>query len=126
MNTIDYIKQRFEELKSQNSNGLGSVRQSAFDDFTRMGIPTVKHEEWKYTRISGLFNKEYRLPTSKIAPGISAKDLDAFRLPAFETANELIFVNGIFSRELSKIISEELNVFTLEEASKNEHKETVA
>ena len=27
-----------------------------------MGIPTVRHEEWKYTRISSLFNKEYQFP----------------------------------------------------------------
>jgi Fe-S cluster assembly protein SufD len=126
MNTIDYIKQRFEELKLHESNGLGSLRQSAFNEFSKMGFPTVKHEEWKYTRISGLFNKEFHLPSNKIAPGISAKDIDAFRLPGFETANELVFVNGIFSKELSAIRSEELNVFTLEEASKNEHRETVS
>src|SRR5690349_8878206 len=125
MNTIDYIKQRFEELKLHQSNGLGTLRQAAFDDFSKMGIPTVKHEEWKYTRISGLFNKEFHLPSNKIAPGISSKDVDAFRLPGFETANELIFVNGIFSQELSVVRSEELNVLPLEEASKNEHKETV-
>src|SRR6476620_10438131 len=126
MNTLEYLKQRFEELKSESANGLGIVRQSAFNDFSAMGIPSAKHEEWKYTRIGGLFNKEYHLPSDKIVPGISIKNIDAFRLPGFETANELVFVNGIFSQELSVIRSEELNVFTLEEAAKNEHKETVS
>jgi Fe-S cluster assembly protein SufD len=127
MNTIEYIKQRFDQLQSENgSNGLGSLRQSAFNNFSRMGIPSAKHEEWKYTRIGGLFNKEYHLPSNKIIPGISSAEIDAFRLPGFENANELVFVNGIFSQELSKVISEELNVLLLEEASKNQWKEIVA
>src|SRR5438045_1415844 len=127
MNTIEYIKQRFDQMKFENgSNGLSSLRQSAFNDFSKMGIPSAKHEEWKYTRIGGLFNKEYHLPSNKIATGISAKDIDAFRLPGFEKTNELVFINGIFSLELSKVISEELNVLLLEEASKNQYKEIVS
>ena len=124
MNTIEYFKERFEQLQSENgSNGLGTLRQSAFNAFNKMGIPTVKHEEWKYTRISGLFNKEYEFPLWPV--NISEKDLNALRLPGYEQANELFFVNGIFSAALSTIRSSELVVLPLEEAASKEYKDIV-
>ena len=124
MNTIEYFKERFEQLQSENgSNGLGTLRQSAFNAFNKMGIPTVKHEEWKYTRISGLFNKEYEFPLKPV--NISEKDLNALRLPGYEQANELFFVNGIFSAALSTIRSSELVVLPLEEAASKEYKDIV-
>src|SRR5437867_4277699 len=100
MNTVEYFKERFDQLQAKNgSNGLGALQQAAFDKFNKMGIPTVKHEEWRYTRISNLFNKAYEFPVK--SPGISEKDLNAIRLPGYEQANELIFINGIFSDALS-------------------------
>jgi len=125
MNTIEYFKERFEQLQSENgSNGLGTLRQSAFNAFSMMGIPTVKHEEWKYTRISSLFNKEYDFPVKPA--NISEKDLNAVRLPGYAQSNELFFVNGIFSAALSTIRSSELDVFPLEEAASNEYKDIVS
>ncbi len=124
MNTIEYFKERFEQLPSENcSNIISSLRASAFNAFSKMGIPTMKHEEWKYTHISGLFNKEYDFSLSPI--NISKKDLNALRLPGHERANELVFINGIFSFSLSVIRSAELIVLPLEEAATNEYKDIV-
>ena len=59
MNTIDTIKAKYYQMQSNNgSSVLTPVEQRAFDAFNTMGIPTVKHEEWKYTRIGGAFNKD--------------------------------------------------------------------
>ncbi len=125
MNSVAYYKEHFQELQSKKEkNGLSSVRENAFNDFTKFGIPTLKHEEWKYTRISGLFNKEYQFPVHS-SVSLSTNDINALRLPGYEKANELFFVNGIFSASLSKIISKELIVLPLEEAASNEYKEIV-
>ena len=120
MNTIEYFKERFDQLQADNSDSsLRAIRQRAFDSFTRLGIP-VRHEEWKYTRISSLFNKEYNLFSGQIPTSVSWSDLDAIRLPAHEEANELVFVNGMFSFPLSTIRSNQILVMPLEEAAKNE------
>ena len=125
MNIIEHFKESFEHLHSEKgSDGISSLRESAFNAFSKMGIPTVKHEEWRYTRISGLFNKEYEFPL--LSDNISEKDLNAFRLPGYEQANELVFVNGVFSFPLSVIRSTELIVLPLEEAALNEYKVIVA
>src|SRR5579875_3384874 len=106
MNTIDLIKERYQQAQSGNgSSVLTPIEQDAFNAFTTLGIPTVKHEEWKYTRISGVFNKEYAFDPESIAGNVSKSDIDPFRLPGFEEANELVFVNGLFLPSLSTIRS---------------------
>jgi Fe-S cluster assembly protein SufD len=91
-----------------------------------MGIPTVKHEEWKYTRIGGLFNKDYQFPVSRQSiVALTPADISAFQLPGHEEANELVFVNGFYSSTLSTIRSEELVIIPLEEAATGEHKDIV-
>jgi len=121
-----YIKERFDQLQLKSKgNGLDTVRQDAFDAFSQLGIPTSRHEEWKYTRIGGLFNKEYVFGEKAGAGSFTAAQVDAVRLPGHEQANELVFVNGIFSFELSAIRSKALVVLSLEEAAANEYKSIV-
>ena len=119
---IDTIKERYRQLQSSNgSSVLTPVEQTAFNAFNELGIPTVKHEEWRYTRIGSLFNKEYNFAPDKPANSLLQKDLACVRLPGYETANEIVFVNGFFSPTLSTIRSGSLQVLSLEEASKSEY-----
>jgi Fe-S cluster assembly protein SufD len=126
MNTIAYFKERFDQLQpSEDHGGLDKVREQAFIAFSSMGIPGTKHEEWKYTRVAGLFNKEFQMPADPLTGTITAKDLDKFRLPGHTQANELVFVNGFYSFALSNIQSAGLEVIALEEAANNGHSEQV-
>lgn len=126
MNTIENITERFQQLQSTNPGGLlKQLEQDAFNDFSKMGIPTAKHEEWKYTRIGSLFNQEYLFTPDRPKSSFSGKELDAVRLPGYEQANELVFVNGMYSSSLSTIRSAELVVLSLEHASENEYRDIV-
>jgi Fe-S cluster assembly protein SufD len=125
MNTIEVIKERYQQLQSNNgSSALTPIEQDAFNAFNVLGIPTVKNEEWKYTRISSAFNKEYAFNPEHL-PSFSPNDLDAIRFPGYAEANELVFINGLYSKELSTIRSENLTVISLEEATKNQFREIV-
>jgi len=125
MNTA-YIKEHFEQVQQADKNKeLDTVRQNGFNLFNQLGIPTSKNEEWKYTRIGGLFNKEYVFAGTTNTAFDAAK-LEAIRLPGHEEANELVFVNGVFSFELSVIRSSSLHVLPLEEAARNEYADIVA
>src|SRR5690349_17973573 len=113
MSILDYIRERFQESQAaKGSAKLKPVEQHAFNAFTKMGIP-VKHEEWKYTRISNVFNKDYQFANASTVP----INLDEIRLPGYEQANELVFVNGVFSPEYSQVKSAELVILPLEEAA---------
>lgn len=126
MNTIETIKKRYQQLQSNNgSSVLTPIEQNAFNTFNTLGIPTVKNEEWKYTRISHVFNKEYAFNPENFSSSVSQADLNSIRFPGSEEANELVFVNGLYSTELSTIRSENLTVISLEEATKNEYRDIV-
>jgi Fe-S cluster assembly protein SufD len=127
MNTLESLETQFRQLQLQsNGSGLTRLRQDAFDTFQKMGIPGVKHEEWKYTRVNNLFGKDYQLPLVQGATTISVSDLERYRLPDSANANEVFFVNGLYSRELSVIRSGELLVMPLEAAANGEFKDQVA
>jgi Fe-S cluster assembly protein SufD len=127
MNIIETIKEKYQSSRSETgSKVLAPIEQNAFEAFNRMGIPSTRHEEWKYTRVGGLFNKDYQFVTGDAQPALTATDLDAYRLPDHEEANELVFVNGLYSSALSVIRSAELIVLPLEEASRNEYSEIVS
>src|SRR5687767_927507 len=126
MNTIDIIKERYNQLQSNNgSSVLTPIERDAFNTFSTMGIPTVKHEEWKYTRISGVFNKEYAFNPESFSTTLYESDLESVRLPGYEEANELVFVNGLYSSTLSTIRSADLTVLSLEEATRGEYRDLV-
>lgn len=121
----NYIGEKHEELQEAHSNStLKEIRKSGFEQFKTEGIPTFKNEEWKYTFIANLFKKEYEL-----SPGSSlgVEEVDSMRLPGFENANELVFVNGVYNANLSVIRSskDQLVVIPLEEAANGEYKEVI-
>jgi Fe-S cluster assembly protein SufD len=124
-----YFGKKFNQLQSSNpENIISDIRNEGFKTFNQAGLPTFKNEEWKYTKISTLFNKEYQLSEDELKSEITVSDVDAIRLPGFENANELVFANGKFAPELSTIRSseKELVILPLEEAAKSAYKELVA
>ncbi len=85
--TIQKINDRY-----QNTEALHEIREHAMADFRKLGVPTVKHEEWKYTRVGSLLQS----PLEVQAPDhVSEADINTFRLPG--DAYEIFVINGRFS-----------------------------
>jgi len=126
--TTEYFEKQFDQLQSvDGKDALAAVRREAFDNFTRLGIPTSRNEEWKYTRVGGVLNKEFTLPVNNhSAEGVSKSDIDSVRLPGHKEANELVFINGRYAASHSKIISTGLTIQPLEQAASNEFKDLVS
>ena len=121
MSTLENIKEQFQQIHSRKENSdLKKVELNAFNDLNRLGIPTSRNEEWKYTRIGSVFNKEFQY-APHIITEISSVDLDIFRLPGSENANELVFVNGIYNEKLSVIRSSNLHIEALDKAIHGEY-----
>lgn len=126
MDNTAYIKEHFNQLQQNGGSSLKDLREKAFHSFSKLGIPTSRHEEWKYTRIGSLFNKPFLFPAVQPTTALTPADIDQFRLPGREKAHELVFVNGIYSPTLSSIHIDELVVTPLEDAAKNEYSEKVS
>jgi len=126
MSELKSLIQDKHSKESFNGNGsLKTLSQKGLQLFNEQGIPTVKHEEWKYTRIGSVLNKDFSYATDVTV--LTEQDVDAFRLPGNEQANELVFVNGIYQPQLSTIRSskDELVIMALSEAVKGEYKSIV-
>ena len=93
---IKHIGDRYEE-----NGALAEFRSEAWGRFQQWGLPPVKHEEWRYTRISGLFRDDLTYPLS--GTSVQLSDLGPYLLPDHAEATSLVFVNGVFSPDLSVV-----------------------
>ena len=118
----ELIQKKYNNSPFSGNGSVQALIQQGLQVLDQEGIPTVKHEEWKYTRIAGVLNKEYHYAVQEST--VTANELDALRLPGYEQANELVFINGIYHAELSTIRSskDDLVVLPISEAVKGSYK----
>jgi Fe-S cluster assembly protein SufD len=127
MNLSDF-KDHFEQLQTEDPESpIAQIRRENFHAFNKAGLPTKRNEEWKYTDIGKLFNNEYRFDDDVLDSSLTSADVDAIRLPGHREANEIVFVNGRFIPQLSKIRSpqDQLTALPLEDAARGIYKEMV-
>lgn len=85
-------------LNGQKGEPFHQLRKAAIESFTAQNFPTTKDEEWRNTNIAPILKHNFVLPTS--SPELKKEDLNSFLIEGFE-ADQLVFVNGRFSKELS-------------------------
>ena len=85
------------------------VRQAAFDDFLRRGLPHRRIEEWKYTDLRALLNEVAPLAAApdKAALALAA---DAVKALGITGTMKLVLVDGVFAPQLSDINTTEAGV----------------
>ncbi|HVG29765.1 MAG TPA: Fe-S cluster assembly protein SufD [Pyrinomonadaceae bacterium] len=77
-------------------------REDAFAAFERLGFPTTSDEEWKYTSVAPIARADFA-PAAAVGAGrAGAGAITSFLYP--ESLNSrLVFVDGVFSAELSSL-----------------------
>lgn len=75
---------------------LQPMREASLQRFNDLGIPTQKNEDWRYTNLRALANKQFHLAqdTHKIDSSLTESSIDAFKM---------VFVGGIYQASLSDI-----------------------
>ncbi len=84
---------------------LKEAREQGVDHFAKVGFPTLRDEAWKYTNLAAIKKREFKLTRAEKTT-LKKEDLAAFRFTDLETV-ELVFINGIFSSELSDPLDQE-------------------
>jgi Fe-S cluster assembly protein SufD len=99
----------FRALQAQSVTGNRSwverLRENAFTSFERLGFPTTRHEEWKYTNVAPIAKARFETAFAgreETTPVLDIAGLDAFTY-AEAQHSQLVFVNGIFRPELSSV-----------------------
>ncbi len=93
----DYLTRYFENNNLIGPSPLKEIRKDAFAQFELLGIPTVKHEEWKYTNLLPLTKTEF-FPA--LYHSLS-KEVVTQDLIAGENVILLVFENGKLNKSLS-------------------------
>jgi len=75
----------------QPTGSLVKIKSQALADFNKYGIPTVKHEEWKYTRVSGLLQVPFAIQAEN---DIEPELLQKYLLPCSKDGYLINFENG--------------------------------
>ena len=109
--TTDALGELFAAARSRlpGSGPVAEVRQSAFDDFARRGLPHRRIEEWKYTDLRALLRE-----VAPLAPAPDQADLTraakAIKSLGIESTQKLVLVDGVFAPQLSDVTTLEAGV----------------
>lgn len=87
--------QQWHRLFEARGESRSEQAQQHLQQMLRLGLPTRKHENWKYTPLDGLLNGEFVTRLAEVSP--AQRDALALNVDALR----LVFVDGQFRAELS-------------------------
>jgi Fe-S cluster assembly protein SufD len=91
----------FEQgLNGEKSTSLHSLRRNAMSKFVELGFPAMRQEEWRFTNISPIIKTAFQPVLRYDVNGVTKSDIQSYIL---ENAIQLVFIDGMYSRELSDI-----------------------
>ncbi|WP_332033980.1 Fe-S cluster assembly protein SufD [Kaistella sp.] len=109
-------------LETLKHRFLDDQRKSALHKFFELGIPTKKDEEYKYTNLKEISEKNYNF-FPKEPHNITKEQIDALHLGE-ENFDWIVFINGQLHKELSKISIENVEFLSFNFALNDaKHKE---
>ncbi len=111
---IERIKQTFEAAEEQANS---EIRKKALSNFSKLGFPNRKSEDWKYTNLDKILKEGYA-PLGSYEPGkLESSSFKSFKICKSECIR-LVFVDGYFDKELSTLITVKgFHFITLKEGS---------
>ena len=80
---------------------LTQARHASVEWATMRGFPTLKDEDWKYTRIGPLLDVPFERAEARAGRRVSSSTVEALAIDA--TSIRLVFINGFFAPELSSM-----------------------
>ncbi len=98
---IDQFDRLRDRLPGHNIDWLNDQRTKSLARFGRLGFPTLRDEDWKYTSVRGITSKRFVVEAD---PGNDDQpvDLSAFAIEGLKS-HRLVFVDGVFNPRLSGI-----------------------
>ncbi len=103
----------FEDNLEEDSH-VHEIRNKAIATFEEKGFPTKKEEDWKYTSLKPILNKDYSI-FSKSEKAVEFKEVHEYFLHDIDTY-KIVFIDGVYSSFLSETTHDGLDVCLLSSA----------
>ena len=97
-----FAKARTQMSESQDPAWLVNLRGRAGERFEELDFPTTRVEAWKYTSVAPILKTPFRQLLDLELGGLTAEAIAPFTF-AESRRSQLVFVNGLFARELSNL-----------------------
>lgn len=108
MSTIETLKKDFEHYRAQADNSaFAQQRESAFVELQKLGIPTIKYEEWKYTNLKFITDLHFE---ASCLHAEAARAYYTQNIVQTLKANRLVFINGSFDATFTQIQPEDAGI----------------
>ncbi|MGH7688665.1 MAG: Fe-S cluster assembly protein SufD [Gemmatimonadaceae bacterium] len=101
--------QYVEQFRQFAANGAGeapewvrALRSSALERFTQLGFPTTKNEDWHFTSVAPIAERQF-VPFTAVSGDVRRTDIEPFLFAKVYDWHLAVFVNGRFAPELSRL-----------------------
>ncbi len=101
----------FNHIENQKTS-LSGERLTALENFLQLGFPKKKDEEYKYTNLKEITDRDYQLQPTE-AHHISQQQVDQLILDE-EDFDRIIFINGKLHTEYSKISNQNVELHSMQ------------
>lgn len=98
---LSHFDRREDRLNAGLPRWIHRLRRAAIARFAEMGLPTTRHEEWRFTNVSPLGETAFE-PAAAPSEAPSTEELDAAGMPRLD-GPRIVLVNGHSCPELSSI-----------------------
>ena len=102
------LKEKILQAFEQTPDRKNVHRTEALQHFQKLGLPGNKTEEYRFFPITRALEKNFSFDQPNPIES-KIKSIDEFLIPGLE-ANIIVFINGIYSADFSKIISPESEI----------------
>ncbi len=101
MDATTILQNAFDQQQN-GATALSGFHAENWKNFSAWGLPAIKHEEWKYTRIRNVFNDKMMVSNAGALTSVQQ-----YFLPGQLAKNAIVFVNGLYNAALSSIAEAE-------------------
>ena len=99
--SLSHYQTEFDKMINRDyfSHEVNPLRKDAFSKFIDTGFPTQKWEDWRFTNLSHLKNKSFRISDSQDVPP-HILDVSPYKINDIDT---IIIYNGHYQEKLSSV-----------------------
>lgn len=95
-----------EEIRQKNLPGasqswVADLREASFKQYERLGIPTPRMEDWKYTNLKSLQRQKFQFSTEN-KNKVTENEISAAIIPGLDMY-KIVFVDGVIDYTISKL-----------------------
>ena len=98
---LDQFDEFIASDAARGSEALHARRRAAIEHFAALNFPTTKNEDWHFTSVAPIAEREFTFVNAKTGD-VSGADLEAFGFGQ-DDWHSVVFVNGRFSPQLSTV-----------------------